>query len=428
MAYMRWKQLEIEQQHPLDHKIALAQDAIARALGVCRRRPAVAFSGGKDSTVLLHLVRQVRPDVAVVYGNTGVEYPECVKFSRWLAGEWRLNFHEAKPGKTDAPGYRYPAQRRIWQRLIDTGQIHTVQKADGKLKSTAALEAACPPDLAEELARDRRNFWPAGTVKSYWWSVDQYGWPLLGKAWSLLKAHRINIDTFLRFSQSQSSNPKLLAYYEILRDVKISQACCDILKKEPAGRVQSALDVDVLFKGLMASESRSRAKNFLSRGYLFVGVAKDYLGGRDGDPFWHCNPMSTWTDDDVWAYIHRHNLPYASLYDMGYTDRDGTFHKIKRNGCLGCATDLLFSNNHMSMLRRTHPRAWEVFMRRGMAAEIQKLQQARRGGQLSLFDVFEAEELLERRPCIFDSIDHLVLEDDTADSDELTFDPEVDDD
>jgi len=284
MAYMRWKDLEAEQRRDLDTKIRFAQGTIAQSLAVCRRRPAVAFSGGKDSLVLLHMVREQRPDVAVVYGNTGVEYPECVKFSRWLAAEWNLNFHEAKPGTTDAAGYRYPAQRTIWEHLVETHQIGTVLKPDGKLKSTAALEAACPPELAARLARDKRNFWPAGAVKSYFWCADQYGWPLLGKAWSLLKARRINIDTFLTFSESQSDKPKLLAYYKILRQVKISQACCDILKKEPAGRVQAGLDVDVLFKGLMAAESRSRAKNFLSRGYLFPGAAKNYLGGKDGIP------------------------------------------------------------------------------------------------------------------------------------------------
>ena len=36
----------------------------------------VSFSGGKDSTVLLHLVRSVFPDVKAVFSNTGLEYPE----------------------------------------------------------------------------------------------------------------------------------------------------------------------------------------------------------------------------------------------------------------------------------------------------------------------------------------------------------------
>ena len=250
--------------------------------------------------------------------------------------------------------------------------------------------------------------------------MDQYGWLLLGKAFSKLKARRINIDCFLRFSESQSEDPKLLAYYDILRQVKISQACCDVLKKEPSERLQAELDIDVIFKGLMAAESRSRQTNFISRGYLFKSH-RPHLGD---DPFWHCNPISIWTDDDIWAYIHRFNVPYSTLYDMGWTDNEGKFHKIKRNGCMGCGTDLLFPNNHMAMMRRTHPKQWMAFMRLGMAAEIQKLQVAKRNGQISLFDVFEVEDLLEIRPCIFDRIDKLVLEDNTLADETLDFDPE----
>jgi len=38
----------------------------------------VSFSGGKDSTVLLHLVRSQFPQVPAVFVNTGLEYPEVV--------------------------------------------------------------------------------------------------------------------------------------------------------------------------------------------------------------------------------------------------------------------------------------------------------------------------------------------------------------
>ena len=206
--------------------------------------------------------------------------------------------------------------------------------------------------------------------------------------------------------------------------MKFSQACCDILKKEPSERIQAELGVDVIFKGLMAAESRPRQTNFITRGYLFKSH-RPHLGGKDGDPFWHCNPLSIWTDDDIWEYINRFNVPYASLYDMGWMDRDGKYYKIKRNGCVGCGTDLLYSNNHMAMLRRTHPRHWEIIMRKGMAAEIQKLQIAKRNGQVSLFDVFDTKRLIDERPCIFDSIKHLVLDDDTWDDAEQVFDPEV---
>jgi 3'-phosphoadenosine 5'-phosphosulfate sulfotransferase (PAPS reductase)/FAD synthetase len=402
---MKWKELEKEQAKSLDYKIRVARRIFAQAFDRATR-PALAFSGGKDSTVLLDLVRRFFPSrllyLKVIYGNTGVEFPRCVKFARWLANEWQLDFVEARPGQTDAPGFKYEAQRRIWQRLIDEGRINEVLKKDGKLKSIIALERACPPDLRAELERERL-VWKEGARMNYWWCVDQYGWPLLGKDWSKLDARRINIDTFLRFSKSQSKNPKLLEYYEILRQVKISQHCCYRLKKEPAERVQAESGIDLIFKGLMAAESRTRAINFLTRGYLFEGAKRDHLRGR---PFFHCQPMAIWTDEDVWAYIRRYSVPYASLYDLTYTGLDGRSHNIKRNGCLGCGTDIRFADNHIAVLRQTHPKVWRTLMKKGMAREINKLQRALRpAGQLTLFDAKDPEWIVDFLPCVFDDLD-----------------------
>ena len=42
----------------------------------------VSFSGGKDSTVLLHLVRETYKNVPGVFCDTGLEYPEIREFVR----------------------------------------------------------------------------------------------------------------------------------------------------------------------------------------------------------------------------------------------------------------------------------------------------------------------------------------------------------
>lgn len=425
---MTYNALNAEQSKPLDYKIERACDAIRRGFDVSKHACALAFSGGKDSTVLWDLIRRYFPEQAahlhIIYGNTGVEYPESLQFARKIGKEWGgERFHEAKPLPLEHDGLKYEAQCEVLRRLVDQGRLDEILKPDGKLKRTTILDELCSPDMWEDFQR-RNLIWKKGTPKSYFWCVDQYGWPLLGKAFSKLKAHRINIDCFLKYSQSKSKKPELAAYYDILRSVKISQACCDILKKEPSEYLQVELDVDVIFKGLMAAESRTRQTNFCTRGYLFESH-RDHLPA--GDSFWHCNPISIWTDDDIWAYIRRFDVPYSPLYDMGWTDGQGTFHSIPRNGCMACGTDLLFPNNHLATLRQTHPLAWKVFMKRGLAREIQNLQLKKRNGQFTILDLtYDVDFLVDHRPCAFDRIDQVVLSELTGDPGATDYDPEED--
>ena len=57
----------------------------------------VSFSGGKDSTVLAHLVHKNYTDVPLVFSNTGLEYPEIQQFARKMGAEFvrpKMNFSE----------------------------------------------------------------------------------------------------------------------------------------------------------------------------------------------------------------------------------------------------------------------------------------------------------------------------------------------
>jgi 3'-phosphoadenosine 5'-phosphosulfate sulfotransferase (PAPS reductase)/FAD synthetase len=402
---MSFKELAAEQTKPLEYKINEAVRAVKDGFSVCVSRPALAFSGGKDSTVLWDIIRRFCPEesknLAVIFGNTGVEYPESLKFALKLGSEWGgVNFYEAKPARLAKDELKYEAQKRVLCYLIKAGRVNEILKVDGKLKSTGILQKLCPPELMETF-KNEGLIWRKGTPKSFWWCADQYGYPILGKSFSKLKARRINIDCFLKFSNSASEKQELLEYYNVLKEVKISQACCDILKKEPSERLQKKLKIDVIFKGLMAAESRTRKINFCTRGYLFKSSRK-YIN----TPFYHCNPLSMWTDADIWEYIHKFDVPYSPLYDLEYIDEKNNICKMKRNGCFGCYTDFGRKSSHMNVLRQTHPGRWKAVMKYGMAGEIVKIRRLKKYRKTSVLDGVGSKEQLdwtiENRSCAFD--------------------------
>lgn len=71
----------MELQHlPLDRKIQITQTRIIEFYQHFNGQVCVSFSGGKDSTVLLHIARQLFPEIPAVFSNTGLEYPEIQRF------------------------------------------------------------------------------------------------------------------------------------------------------------------------------------------------------------------------------------------------------------------------------------------------------------------------------------------------------------
>lgn len=85
---------------PFSVKVAETKEIIAHHFEEFGNKVAVAFSGGKDSEVVLWLCLQVNPVVPVVFNNTGVEYPETVRFVARLADEWNLNLTVTHPKKS----------------------------------------------------------------------------------------------------------------------------------------------------------------------------------------------------------------------------------------------------------------------------------------------------------------------------------------
>lgn len=77
---MNANELKLLQNYPLDLKVEKTKLRIKEWYEHWNGDVYVSFSGGKDSTVLLDIVRSIYPDVEAVYVNTGLEYPENYKF------------------------------------------------------------------------------------------------------------------------------------------------------------------------------------------------------------------------------------------------------------------------------------------------------------------------------------------------------------
>lgn len=61
---------------PLKAKILLTQKRIREFYEHYDGKVYISFSGGKDSTVLLHIAREIYPHIKAVYCDTGLEFPE----------------------------------------------------------------------------------------------------------------------------------------------------------------------------------------------------------------------------------------------------------------------------------------------------------------------------------------------------------------
>lgn len=81
------------------HRIKQAHDILDAADELFQGKLAVAFSGGKDSLVAVHLAMRINPKLPVIFTNTTVEFPETILFVEKLAHDWKLNLNVATPRK-----------------------------------------------------------------------------------------------------------------------------------------------------------------------------------------------------------------------------------------------------------------------------------------------------------------------------------------
>lgn len=283
MAKVDKQELYRLQALPLDEKIAIAQKAIREFVehfgvdGIY-----ISFSGGKDSTVLIHLCRQLYPDLVGLYSDTGLEFPEI----------------------------------RDFVQTFDNITIVTP-----KMHHREMLKKCGYPVVSKEQAEwiyRIRSGTSSGAIQKAFYGLNLDGTPT-------------------RFKLSEQWKYLLNAPFNI------GSGCCKEMKLKPiAEYVKKTGRVPIM--GTTASESALRAQKFMQYGFY-------NLGGKKAQ----CTPMSIWTDDDVWEYIHRFNLPYCKIYDMGYD----------RTGCVFCmfGAHLDKEPNRFQKLQRTHPDLWRYCMK-----------------------------------------------------------------
>src|SRR5215208_6352591 len=96
--------------------------------------------------------------------------------------------------------------------------------------------------------------------------------------------------------------------------------CCFLRKVEPLERALEGADCWI--SGVRRDQSPDRAET-------------EELGWDARHGLWKANPLATWTDRDVWAYIAEHDLPYNPLHDQGYDSIGCTHCTLKGAGRAG---------------------------------------------------------------------------------------------
>jgi len=111
-----------------------------------------------------------------------------------------------------------------------------------------------------------------------------------------LKVYFPKADTVEAYVNANGIN----AFYE---SIELRKACCHMRKVEP---LQRAL------KGKKAWVTGMRAEQSATRVDLPV---REFDSGNQLEKF---NPLSDWTEQEVWAYIRLHEVPYNKLHDQFY--------------------------------------------------------------------------------------------------------------
>jgi 3'-phosphoadenosine 5'-phosphosulfate sulfotransferase (PAPS reductase)/FAD synthetase len=287
------EELKMRQAYPLKAKVELTKLRIKQFYESQNGQVYVAFSGGKDSQVLLRMVRELYPDVPAVFSNTGLEYPEIVAHAKSF------------------PNVTVVRPKMSYQQVIDKYGYAVISK-----KVSRMIYYFIRPT---ENNINTRNLRMTG--------ITEDGRPMphmkIPEKWK----------------------------YVLAAPFKVSDQCCDALKKEPMDSY-AKVSGRVPFMATMAEESSTRALSYERLGCNVVGTKKD-----------RSTPMAFWTNQDVLRYIVENDLKTASVYgdivENPVTKLLATTGE-SRTGCIWCLFGVQFDSkngklNRIQRLAVTHP-------------------------------------------------------------------------
>lgn len=322
----------------------------------------LSFSGGKDSTVLGHIIREVcgYKNIPFVFVDVPTQYPELKQFAQTFD-----NLVILKPKISFAQvceKYGFPMISKEVSNCV-SGARKYVKYLDGKKSNNTILTDrqtvpyACY--MADLLGIDRRINKQNEQYKSLQMGVIPSG--------SEYRLRRLNGElTDSKGNYSQFNQEK----YKFFLDApfEISDLCCDIMKKKPAHDYEKETGRKPII-ATMASESVMRTQKWLQDGCNAFNVTRP-----------HSNPMSFWTEQDVLLYIKENNLSICSVYgevvtdyeamgqcdnqmsfaDFGIFDNERPLLKTtgrQRTGCVLCGFGChLEKESRFLRLKETHPK------------------------------------------------------------------------
>lgn len=116
--------------------------------------------------------------------------------------------------------------------------------------------------------------------------------------------YKISIESYFPDLNAVEKLEREKGFHSFRESVESRVECCGIRKVEPLNRALKSLKAWVT--GLRRDQSVTRAE--------VLKIEKDNAHGG----IFKINPLVDWTNEDVWAYIKKNQVPYNKLHDLGY--------------------------------------------------------------------------------------------------------------